>query len=93
MTRIEEDWEKAGLSDQRTAMLAYAMKLTAAPGDMGESDIAKLRGAGFTDRDIHDITEVVSYYAYVNRIADGLGVTLESWSEDDTRTSTRRLDT
>ena len=40
-----------------------------------------LRGAGFSDRDILDIAEVVGYYAYVNRIADGLGVSVETWLE------------
>ena len=41
-----------------------------------------LRAAGFSDRAILDIAQVVAYYAYVNRIADGLGVSLEPyWSE------------
>ena len=41
-----------------------------------------LRACGFSDRAILDIAQVVAYYAYVNRIADGLGVTLESyWAE------------
>ena len=60
-------------------MLEYAVKLTSAPGDMVEQDVAALRAVGFSDRDILDIAEVVSYYAYVNRIADGLGVSLETW--------------
>ena len=42
-----------------------------------------LRSAGFSDRDVLDICEVVSYYAYANRIADGLGITLETWLPDD----------
>lgn len=39
--------------------------------------VAALRGAGFDDRAIHDICAVTAYYAFVNRIADGLGVELE----------------
>ena len=62
-------------------MLEYAVKLTRAPGDMVEADVASLRAAGFSDRDILDIAEVTAYYAYVNRIADGLGVELEDWRE------------
>ena len=58
-------------------MLTYAIKLTVSPGDMVQADVAALRTAGFSDRDILDITEVTGYYAYVNRIADGLGVELE----------------
>ena len=64
-------------------MLAYVEKLTRTPGAMNESDIASLKEAGFTDRDILDIATVTAYYAYVNRIADGLGVQLETWIDDD----------
>lgn len=64
-------------------MLAYALKLTATPGDMVEADALALSEVGFTDRDILDIAEVTAYYAYVNRIADGLGVQIESWIPDD----------
>ena len=63
-------------------MLDYTAKLTRAPGDMTEADIARLRDAGFSDRAILDIAQVVAYYAYVNRIADGLGVSLEQYWDD-----------
>ena len=58
-------------------MLGYAVKLTVYPHAMTESDVLKLKDVGFTDTDILHICEVVAYYAYVNRIADGLGVELE----------------
>ena len=58
-------------------MLRYAEKLTVEPWSMVENDVIRLRDAGFTDRDILDINQVASYYAYVNRTADGLGVGLE----------------
>ena len=49
---------------------------------MVESDLAPLRAAGLSDRDIVDLNQVVAYFNYVNRVADGLGVELESrWSE------------
>lgn len=64
-------------------MLTYALKLTHTPGEMLPADIEALRDAGFTDRDILDITEVIGYYAYVNRIADGLGVSIEEWIPHD----------
>ncbi len=64
-------------------MLAYAEKLTARPGDMVETDVETLRSVGFSDRDVLDICEVVAYYAYANRIVDGLGVSLESWITED----------
>jgi uncharacterized protein YciW len=60
-------------------MLRYADKLTRTPGRMDRADLQPLRDAGFSDQDILHIAEVTSYYAYVNRIADGLGVELEPW--------------
>ena len=60
-------------------MLEYVEKLTRTPGEMIKSDVDSLRSVGFSDRDILDIATVAAYYAYVNRIADGLGVQLETW--------------
>lgn len=64
-------------------MLTYVEKLTRTPGDTDETDVAILRQSGFTERDILDIVTVTAYYAYANRIADGLGVQLETWIEND----------
>lgn len=80
---IEDGWQSAPLSDKRRAMLAYSVKLTHDPGDMVAGDVELLRSEGFSDRDILDIAEVVGYYAYVNRLADGLGVQPEDWISDD----------
>lgn len=65
-------------------MLRYAVKLTQAPSSMAESDVEGLRQAGFEDADILAIAECTAYYAYANRLADGLGVRLEV-AGDDTR--------
>jgi len=59
-------------------MLGYAARLTLDPGSIERADVEALREHGFDDRAIHDICAVASYYAFVNRIADGLGVELES---------------
>jgi uncharacterized protein YciW len=64
-------------------MLEYVERLTRTPGGMMSEHIDTLRSVGFTDRDILDIADVTAYYAYVNRIADGLGVTVEPWLDDD----------
>lgn len=80
---IKADWRTADLSPARRAMLEYSVKLTHTPGDMIASDVEALRSHEFSDRDVLDITEVVSYYAYVNRIADGLGVQTEAWIPDE----------
>lgn len=58
-------------------MLRYVRKLTLTPAEMARADVLALGEAGFTDADILAIAEVVGYYAYANRIADGLGVQLE----------------
>ena len=83
LAAVEADWRTAGLSEKRMAMLAYAEKLTADPGAMAEADVEALRSVGFSDRDVLDICEVVAYYAYANRIADGLGLTTEPWIPDE----------
>jgi uncharacterized peroxidase-related enzyme len=64
-------------------MLGFAARLTRSPAEMRPDDIGALRTVGFSDRDVLDIVEVTAYYAYVNRIADGLGVTPEPWISDD----------
>lgn len=83
LTAIEENFENAGLDGRRLAMLRHAAKLTVQPWSMSGHDVDSLRAVGFSDLDVLHITEVASYYAYVNRIADGLGVPLEEWIPDD----------
>lgn len=58
-------------------MLDYAVKLTQVPHTITRADIAALRAATFDDHAIHDICAITAYFAFVNRIADGLGVELE----------------
>jgi len=60
-------------------MLTFSVKLTNEPRNMEITDIKKLHEVGFSDRDILDIVEVTAYYAYANRLADGLGVAIEDW--------------
>ncbi len=64
-------------------MLTYADKLTKTPWDMVEEDVKALRDVDFSDGAILDINQVTSYYAFVNRLADGLGVELEDFWEED----------
>ncbi len=59
------------------ALLDFATKLTREPTAC-EIDIELLQRAGWSDRAIVDLTLVISYFAFVNRIAEGLGVELES---------------
>ena len=39
-----------------------------------------LRTAGLDDRSILDLNQTVSYFAYVNRVADGLGVSVDEYA-------------
>lgn len=69
--------ESAKLDANDRAMLDFARKLTTFPGQIEQTDIATLRDAGFDDLAIHDMVCCISYFAFVNRIADGLGIELE----------------
>ena len=84
VAQLQADWRQADLQPAERAMLAYAEKLTLAPWNVEADDIDALRAAGFSDRDILDINQIAGYYAYVNRLASGLGVALEDfWEKED----------
>ena len=76
---MQTDYRQAQLSPAHRAMLDYAYKLTMTPWEMVKTDVQTLRDHGFSDRAILDINQITAYYAYVNRIADGLGVSLEEF--------------
>ena len=75
--QLQRDWHAADLDASDRAMLVYVEKLTLEPWAMVEADVVALRDAGFSDAAILDINQVTGYYAFVNRLADGLGVALE----------------
>lgn len=58
-------------------MWAYAEKLTLQPESVRETDVTALREAGLEDEAILHVAEVVAYFNFVNRMAEGLGVPLE----------------
>ena len=62
------------LEPRLSNIVRHAEKLTSAPGAMTESDLGELRAVGLDDKDILDITLIVAYFNFVNRIALGLGV-------------------
>ena len=64
-------------------MLDYVVKLSLEPWNMEEADVQELRDAGISNAGILDIAHVTGYYAYVNRLADGLGVELEAFSKEN----------
>jgi uncharacterized peroxidase-related enzyme len=74
---IAVDWRSASLSEADHALCAYAEKLTLTPAEMTREDVEGLRGHGFDDVAIHDVIQVVSYFNYINRVADAVHVDLE----------------
>jgi uncharacterized peroxidase-related enzyme len=70
------------LEPRLSNIVRHAEKLTTAPGAMTESDLGELRAVGLSDKDILDLTLVVGYFNFVNRIAVGLGV---DSSDDEVR--------
>jgi alkylhydroperoxidase family enzyme len=55
-------------------MLEYVEKLTLRPATVGPEDIEQLRRVGFDDTAILQINLITSWFNYINRVADGLGV-------------------
>jgi uncharacterized peroxidase-related enzyme len=83
---VVRDWRTAGLDAADQALCRYAEKLTRDQHAVGPRDLDALRAHGFDDVAIHDATQVIAYFNYITRVADGLGVEPESfirpWGED-----------
>jgi uncharacterized peroxidase-related enzyme len=79
VARLKEDYTQAPLGAADRTMLDYVAKLTRSPSAITEADVEALRTAGFSDRAILDVAQTTGYFAFVTRLADGLGVTLESY--------------
>ncbi len=79
--QLKKDFRESEIDEKDLAMLEYVAKLTLEPWNMVEDDVINLREKGFSDEAILDICQVAGYYAFVNRLADGLGVELEDYWE------------
>ena len=71
---LEEDYTSAPITEQDRVMLDYVVKLTKDATKVWKDDIDGLRRAGFDDRGILQITLIASWFNYINRVADALGV-------------------
>jgi uncharacterized peroxidase-related enzyme len=78
--QLKVDPSRAPLEPPDRAMVDYVIKLTRAPATVSEDDIEALRAAGFDDRAILDMAQITAYFAFVTRMASGLGVALEEWT-------------
>ena len=71
---LQKDYTTAPISPQDRVMLDYVVKLTKDATKVRQNDIEGLRTAGFDDRGILQITLIASWFNYINRVADALGV-------------------
>lgn len=74
MEALKRDWRTADLNEQDQAMLTYVEKLTKNPVSIWRDDMDALRAVGFDDTAILQITLIASWFNYINRVADALGV-------------------
>lgn len=77
-TELTQNFRTANITEQEILILEYAEKITKEPSNITKDDVTKLLENGFSETAIHDIVQVTSYFNYVNRIADALGIELES---------------
>jgi len=71
---LQTDYRSAAINEQDRAMLDYVVKLTKDATKVSPEDHVKLKAAGFDDRGILQITLIASWFNYINRVADALGV-------------------
>lgn len=74
MEALKKDYRTAPISEQDRTMLDYVVKLTKDATKCSPEDHSGLRAAGFDDRGILQITLIASWFNYINRVADALGV-------------------
>ena len=71
---LEDDYRNAPISNQEKAMLDYVVQITRDATHISPADHERLRAVGFDDKGILQITLIASWFNYINRVADALGV-------------------
>jgi len=71
---LEDDYRKAPISEQDRAMLDFVVQITRDATRISPADHERLRAVGFDDKGILQITLIASWFNYINRVADALGV-------------------
>lgn len=77
MDAVKIDYRTAELDEPMRKLLDVCVLSTREPWGVNGEHIDRLRNVGFSDAAIHDAFQVVAYFNYINRLADGLGVDLE----------------
>ena len=68
------DYRLADLSPRERALCDFAVKLTHLAAEVDQADVDALRATGLSDRDVSDAIQVIGYFNYVTRVADGVGI-------------------
>jgi uncharacterized peroxidase-related enzyme len=76
-TKLIADWRTAELSETNKLILEFAEKTTLEAHAVTQDYVDNLKQNGFSDQMIHDVVMVTSYFNFINRLADALGVELE----------------
>jgi uncharacterized peroxidase-related enzyme len=71
---LEDDYRNAPISEQEKVMLDYVVQITRDATRISPADHERLRAVGFDDKGILQITLIASWFNYINRVADALGV-------------------
>ena len=71
---LEDDYQSAPISEQDRVMLDYVVQVTKDATRISPADHERLRAVGFDDQGILQITLIASWFNYINRVADALGV-------------------
>ena len=71
---LEDDYRKAPISEQEKVMLDYVVQITRDATRISPKDHERLRSVGYDDKGILQITLIASWFNYINRVADALGV-------------------
>jgi uncharacterized peroxidase-related enzyme len=71
---LEDDYRNAPISEQEKVMLDYVVQVTRDATRISPADHERLRAVGFDDKGILQITLIASWFNYINRVADALGV-------------------
>jgi uncharacterized peroxidase-related enzyme len=72
--QLAQDYSFAKLNAADLEMLDYVAMLTTRPAQVLPGDLDRLRAVGFSDQAILQINLIASWFNYINRVADGLGV-------------------
>ena len=80
--QIAEDWTTSSISSVQMAMCEFAKKLTENPSKVNKKDIELLRSYSLSDKDISQIVQIIAYFNYINRVADGLGLEPEQFIDE-----------